>query len=255
MQIRRFHCEEIGPVGTQVSLDEGESLHALRVLRLEPGDRLQLLDGRGLVAEAELSPPPPGANPRKVRVAVCRILECRQMPPPSLSLALYVAPPRGKAFELVLREAVELGVAEIHPVLCDYGVARPEESPDGWRATLLAALKQSANPYLPHLESPLPLSEALATRPTGASGLFGASPGAEARALTAQTAHGMAPAPSADASRQEIWIGPEGGFSPAEEALLLTHGLKPVTLATCILRVETAVPALTGYLLGRRAHG
>ncbi len=257
MQIRRFHCEEIGPVNAQVTLDEGESLHALRVLRLEAGDRLQLLDGRGTVAEAELSPPPNGVNPRKVRVASCRIIERREAPPPAMALALYVAPPRGKAFETVLREAVELGVAEIHPVLCEYGVARPEEASDGWQATLLAAMKQSANPWLPRLFAPLPLAEALSARLQGAVGLFGASPGAEAHRLTA-SGHGdvaTQPAASEPAAIHELWVGPEGGFSPAEEGLLLAHGLRPVTLATCILRVETAVPALAGYLLGSLRHG
>jgi len=264
MQIRRFYAPEIGPEGSQVALDEGESQHALRVLRLEAGDCLQLLDGRGAIAEAELLPPPPGANPRKVRTAICRVRSVRCMTPPAHPLVLYVAPPRGKAFDLVLREAVELGVSEIHPVLCEYGVSRPEESSDGWRSTLLAAMKQSSNPFLPTLSEPVTLSRALASRcrsGAGKNAIFGASPGAEGRALAllggekegAAAAAGGENSPSdVDAlSCRSIWIGPEGGFSAAEEELLISNGISPVTLATCVLRVETAVPALVGYLLGR----
>lgn len=257
MQIRRFFCESIPETGDEVSLNEGESQHALRVLRLEAGDRLQLLDGRGRVAEAEMLPPPSNMNPRKVRTAVCRILESRVVPRPASQLVLYVAPPRGKAFDLVLREAVELGMAEIHPLLCDFGVSKPEDTPEGWRATLMAALKQSCNPYMPELSRMASLEDTLkARRPC--SGFFGASPGAEGRALAKMAVETDLERNGSDweTERRELWIGPEGGFSPAEEKVLLEAGLHPVTLGTSILRVETAVPALAGYVWGMEAsHG
>ncbi|MBQ7177881.1 MAG: RNA methyltransferase, partial [Victivallales bacterium] len=45
-----------------------------------------------------------------------------------------------------------------------------------------------------------------------------------------------------------LWIGPEGGFSPEEETALFAKNAVPITVGNWILRVETAVPALLGYM-------
>ena len=232
MQIRRFHCPELTPDLGEAVLPAGEAAHALRVLRLAPGDRLQLLNGHGLIAEAELLPPPNGArHPREAR---CRILSCRECPPPR-PLTLVVAPPRGKAFDLVLRAATELGFTAVQPVLSLRGVARPEECSSNWQETILAAMKQSINAWPPQVLAPQAFDALLDATPP-ATMLFGALPRDGAR-----------PRPDA-ASIQSIWVGPEGGFAPEEEEALLAHGAIPATIGPAVLRVETAVPALAGYL-------
>ena len=240
MQIRRFFLEEpLDVPGACLSLSAGESLHALRVLRLKAGDRLQLLNGRGEKAECVLVS---GGEGRSCREAVCRVLSCQRLAPPAVSPVLLVAPPRGKAFDLVLKASVELGFSAIQPILCSYGVSRPEELGGGWRETLVGALKQSGNPHLPALRPPLPFRQALQEH-GNPSALFGASPGAEATARRRLS-------PAAARGCQALWVGPEGGFSPEEEGELLQAGVLPVTLGSSILRVETAVPALMGCLLG-----
>lgn len=244
MQIRRFYVPALDADDGTVLLPEGESQHALRVLRLAPGDRLRLLNGRGLVAEAELLPQPDGA--RHPRQALCRIVESTLQPRSSTALTLCVAPPRGKAFDLVLKAATELGFAIIRPVLCRFGVARLDGISPGDQETLVAALKQSENPYLPQLFAPKEFAEVLGELlQDGAAGIFGASPAAEA------TPH--RPFSTAVARKvTAIWVGPEGGFAPEEEEALLSAGVIPVTIGDCTLRVETAVSALAGYLHGRR---
>ncbi len=237
MQIRRFFCPELSDE-CQIQLPDAESTHALRVLRLSAGARMQLLDGKGTIADAELLPPPAGQ--RNPKHACCQILERRTLPRPS-NLTLLVAPPRGKAFDLVLRAAVELGFAAIQPILCTYGVARPEGTSEGWNQTLIAAVKQSANPWLPVIKPPMEFADALAC-PEYRQAAFGASPAAEAT-----------PAQTVDANAvTALWVGPEGGFAPAEESALLSSGLRPITIGQCVLRVETAVPALAGYLAGAK---
>lgn len=220
-------------------LPPAEANHALRVLRLGKGDRLQLLNGRGLVAEAEIMDL---GDARRPKDAPCRILSRVEHPAPCPALTLYVAPPRGKAFDLVLKAACELGFVAIQPILCTYGVARPEETSDGWLETLISALKQSANPWMPVLRNPITFTEALGSA-TDAPGVFGASPAAEAtphQPLTPQSAR----------DTKILWVGPEGGFAQPEEEALLQAGAIPVTLGRCVLRVETAVPALAGCLYG-----
>lgn len=241
MQIRRFYVPELNSAERVVSLPEGESQHALRVLRLQPGDELLLLNGRGLTARAELLPPPEGV--RRPRQALCNVIDVQLFPQSEPALELCVAPPRGKAFELVLKAATELGFAVIQPILCRYGVARPDGAADSWQETLVAALKQSCNPWLPEVRAPREFATALAD---GVPGIFGASPAAEAtprQALAAETARRV----------RRIWVGPEGGFAPEEESALLAAGMGPVTIGAATLRVETAVPALAGYLWGRLA--
>ena len=96
MQIRRFYVPELNSAERVVSLPEGESQHALRVLRLQPGDELLLLNGRGLTARAELLPPPEGV--RRPRQALCNVIDVQLFPQSEPALELCVAPPRGKAF-------------------------------------------------------------------------------------------------------------------------------------------------------------
>jgi len=239
MQIRRFYTPELTPQDETILLPPAEANHALRVLRLGEGDRLQLLNGRGLVAEAEIMNL---GDARRPKDAPCRILSRTEHPAPCPDLTLYVAPPRGKAFDLVLKAACELGFTAIQPILCAYGVARPDEASDGWQETLVSALKQSANPWMPILRQPISFQAAL-NAANGLPGVFGASPAAEAtphQPLTPQRAQ----------ATQILWVGPEGGFAQAEEDALLQAGTIPVTLGRCVLRVETAVPALAGCLYG-----
>ena len=239
MQIRRFHTPDLTASSETLLLPPAEANHALRVLRLGKGDRLQLMNGRGIIADAEIMDL---GDSRRPKEAPCRILSLREITPPAHPLTLCVAPPRGKAFDLVLKAAVELGISAIQPILCEYGVARPEDASDSWQETLVAAMKQSSNPFLPLLLPPMEFSKALESS-SGVAGLFGASPAAEATAfqrLTPQTANSIA----------RVWVGPEGGFAPQEEEALLKAGAIPVTLGRCVLRVETAVPALLGCIYG-----
>lgn len=236
MQMRRFHLPAIPEVDSLVALPSEEARHAATVLRLRVGDCLILLDGAGTVAEAEVAELGGGRRPE----VVCRIGTRQTLPPPALRVRLYVAPPRGKTAGLVLRLATELGVWRITPVLCEYGVARPEGDKASWRAELVAACKQSGNAFVPELDAPVAFADALAQ---AGPGVFGAvprsgSPGEKDLPTTGDLG---------------LWIGPEGGFSAAEEEALHARGLVPVTVGRWILRVETAVPALLGYLAARGA--
>ncbi len=213
-------------------LSAEESRHALKVLRLQEKERVRLLDGKGTLAEAEMLPP-------EGRLARCRILSRTQQEAESPSWQLYVAPPRGRNFESLLRVAVEFGVSRVVPVLCRYAVARPEQSSDHWRAALISAAKQAINPRLPEVPAPQAFSLALAAAPQ--PGFVGA-PGGVGRPLREMV-------PALAACRQiAIWIGPEGGFSDFEMQALEAAGVQPITIGNHVLRIETAMPALLAYL-------
>ncbi|MDD4537543.1 MAG: RsmE family RNA methyltransferase [Lentisphaeria bacterium] len=242
--MRNFYCPDqpFTPDCT-VELPAAESTHALRVLRLQAGDRLQLLNGSGIRAEAELLPPTNAG--RRQQEAHCRIIAVEHCPEPAIALHLYIAPPRGKNMDAVLRTATELGVKRITPILCRYGVAKPENDKDSWQQTLIAACKQSGNPFQPAISPLQTFHDALAGH-DAAAGFFGAVP----RDNDQPIRPGERPAPHS----VSLWIGPEGGFSLEENEALHTAGLRALTIGPWILRVETAVPALLGALYGLLEH-
>ncbi len=231
-----YYVPKTFTIGETVRLSAEETAHALRVMRIEPGERLTLLNGQGGRATAVLLDDGPT---RKIREASCRIESTETVLRPQLSIILYVAPPRNKNMDTVLKSATELGVAKIVPVICRYAVSRPDASAiESWSQTLVTAMKQSGNPWLPELDAPQAFSEALTN--SDEDGFFGAVP---------QSDDLQASDFPYTPDRLSLWVGPEGGFSPEEEQALRKKGLLPLTIGPWILRVETAVTALIGSLL------
>ena len=241
MQIRRFIVAQFPSAGVECVLPPAEALHAGKVLRLGPGDRIDLLDGAGTRAEAVLTAPGAG---RRFEGMACRVTARQAVAAPALRIRLYLAPPRARLMGDAVRIATELGVRRLTPILCRYSVSRPDAAAAvGWEQDAEAAMKQSGNPFRPQIDPPRDLAAAL--RDAAEPGVFGAVPRAGAPEESAA---------AVGAGDVGLWVGPEGGFSEDEEAALAGHGLAPLSVGPWILRVETAVPALLGRLWGGRAH-
>lgn len=233
MSTHAFYCENLPLSGGTCVLSREEALHAVRVMRLGEGDAIRLLDGQGRTAEAVVE-----GLARRDTVVTCRVHNVSRAAVPRVRVRLYIAPPKGRNMETLIRSAVELGVWRVSPVLCAYSVSRPDGGKDGWRKVAVAACKQSGNPWLPTFDEPVPFSEALSE--SVECGFYGAVPRAGAA---------LPSLPSEEALRNgaALWVGPEGGFSD-KEAEALTSRAIPVTVGSHILRVETAVPALLAAL-------
>ncbi len=224
-----------------VELSEGEAYHARTVLRGGAGERIVLLDGRGGTALAEILA---GEGSRRRAPVACRILELIQHEPPRRRLHLYVAPPRPKQMSQLVRQATELGVYHIQPLLCDFSVSKPDEqAAEGWMDDAREACKQSGNPYLPQLAAPRKIAEVLSNSPS--KGYVGWVPGDGGAAVC------RPPDTEGDWS---LWIGPEGGFSPGEIAAIREKQLMPLALGPYTLRVETAVVAGLAWMHGARSE-
>lgn len=232
--MRNLFSDSIPAAGEQVALSGDEAAHAVRVLRLRTGDRLVLLDGQGHRADAAMTS---GSRDRRTRVQ-CEVLHVETAPPPKPRVRLCVAPPRApRQMAQIVRQATELGFWSIVPVIFERSVSRPAGSvPDHWRAEARAAVKQSGNCYAPLLGCPARFDEVIARSP--GAGIFGAVP----------SGHDVPPRVCVPGEDVDLWVGPEGGFSSAETKQLLQAGLVPVSVGRCILRVETAVTALGGWL-------
>lgn len=244
---------------SSATLRGSEAHHARNVLRLQPGDRIVVFDGQGREAAAEIS----GLAANSV------VLQIRQetvAPPLHSQIVLAQAVPKGKNMDLIVQKAVEIGAAEIFPLLSARTVVQLDAESIGqkqrkWQAVALEAAKQCGQNWLPRIHAPRSPNDFFSelasssvirvdsrsfsaleneTRPSGDDlRLIGSlQPGAKhlkkILADYAETHSGARPA------RVLILVGPEGDFTPAEIASARSHGCIPLTLGPIILRVETA---------------
>ena len=214
-----FWMDDLPEPDAVFRLPPEEELHLFRILRARPGETVRLLNGRGAVAEAEV-----------LAGRELRLRTSRTMPRPRPELVLACAAPRRQKLDTLLKQAVELGAAAIHLVHCDRSVAKPEGAPR-WPALLREACKQSGNAYLPGIAVHDSLDAALDAL-GGARLFFGAVTPPDA------------PFPPVPADGKIVFLaGPEGGFTPEEEARMTARGAVGISLGPWILRLETAAVA------------
>jgi 16S rRNA (uracil1498-N3)-methyltransferase len=185
-----------------------------------------------------------------------RVLERQRHSPPAWRVTLFQALPKGKLFDAIVQKATELGASRIVPVRTErvvphFDAARGESRAEHWQAVAIEAMKQCGNPWLPAVEAPATLDEALRLPERGALSLVGAlHPEARHPREWFQEFAARERRPPASIG---VWIGPEGDFSPEELAALRTAGARPVSLGPRVLRVETAAVsalAVVNYELG-----
>ncbi len=209
-----------------------EAHHARSVLRLQPGDRAVAFDGAGREATVTIT----ALDSNSVHF---RILQETATAPLRCRITLAQAIPKGKNMDLIVQKAVEIGAAEIFPLLSARTVVQLDSESAAqkqvkWQQVAIEAAKQCGQNWLPQVHSPRSPAEFLEGAGKFDLRLIGSlQPGA--RHLKAF----LAEAPARPASVL-MMIGPEGDFTPAEIALARSHGCAPLTLGPIILRVETA---------------
>lgn len=237
-RLRRLFVNMLPADGGDVSLPQ-ESIEHVHVLRLEPGATIELFDGRGNEAAAEV-----------VRVSrrevVCVAMASRIAPARAAEVQLIVCLPKAAKLETVVRMTTELGVAGLHLAASERSV--PKLASDSGKLERLRrvareACAQSGQARAPDLHGPCSLEQAIAAAPSGAL-KFAFWEGAEA------------PVPAAVSGSYDgrpIWavVGPEGGLSEAEAAMLDRAGYALSSLGTHILRAETACVVIAALLLDR----
>lgn len=238
--MHRFFAPSLDPGTIRIDLDEGESRHAVQVLRLLPGDTVELLDGAGRIAEGILEE----STRRSARIRVVRISDTARAPIP---VHLCVALLKGRGLDLVLEKCVELGATGLSWIDAAHCVSRlvPDEIPRkqaAWRQSLIEAAKQSRNPWLPELRGPLALPRILdgIRTPDDLTLLASLRPGSRpvSRVLEERGASGN------PVRAFHLLVGPEGDFTEAEEARIVSAGGIRVSLGPTILRAETAALAM-----------
>jgi 16S rRNA (uracil1498-N3)-methyltransferase len=218
------------------TLDEAETGHAAVVLRLRPGDRLQLTDGNGCRAVGTFE----CIDKKEIKVRIERRTYVERHRP---DVTLFVGLPDRDAFERILLDATALGVFRIVPVEavhCGGGWwKRWEKHLPRLRRVMITALKQSVSCFLPEIAAPCTTAEAIAM----AEGfvMVGDREGIPVNTIL----------PSNPAMPVSCFIGPPGGFSEKERRLFDRESSRRVRIAPARLRTELAATALCAQVIGR----
>lgn len=220
--MHRFFYENLSSVFPDdvVSLDRGEAAHLFKILRARPGEHVGLLDGAGREAEAEI------LQDKKLEVKAVRTI-----PVPEKRIHLFLTPPRRQKMDQALRQLTELGVWSITPVTGERSVVQLDCTPDRWREILRESCKQSGNPFLPCVNPPASVEASVRIASSLCRSVFYGDP------------HETAERGMELTGDIGLFIGPEGGFSPAELELMRAAGFHPLRIGNWILRVETAAAA------------
>jgi len=219
-----------------LSLSGGEAHHARDVLRMKRGDRAVLFNGRGREITAEVVDlTRDEIRLRKLHESETRPLRCR--------ITLGQAIPKGKNMDLIVQKAVEIGAAEIAPLISERTIVdldqkEAEQKCEKWRQVAIEAAKQCGQNWLPQLHAPRKLKDFFSRSENFDLRLIGSlQPDAiHLKKILSDYAEQHQDRPK----RILMMVGPEGDFTPAELALAKTHGCRPITLGPIILRVETA---------------
>ena len=221
--LHRFHQPD-PPAGPLVNLSPDEAHHALRVLRVRPGDGVELFDGRGNAWSATV------AQTTRTDVTV-EITGGNFTPRPAPELVLAQAwLHRESVMDDLIREVTVLGVAGI----CFFRAAHSEKVPKSsskWNRLMVEACKQCGRRWLPEITIQPSLAAARATFPA-------------ARWVVAAMEGPHVPLSAVEGGETVVYaVGPEGDFSPAELSALREGGALCVSLGDYTLRSEAAAMA------------
>lgn len=210
--------------GPTAELNEEESHHALKVLRLKIADRIRLTDGKGAFYEAEII----ATTGKKLLLS---ILSKEEQMLPTARLHIAIAPTKNiERTEFFIEKATEMGIAEISLLLCNRSERRNVRI-DRLEKVMVSAAKQSVKAYMPKLNDLLPFEKFLQqSNPYQAKYLAYCGEGDKKEiSTTIQPKQNLL-----------VLIGPEGDFTPAEVAQAQQAGFGLVTLGNARLRTETA---------------
>jgi 16S rRNA (uracil1498-N3)-methyltransferase len=229
VQIHRVYETEAFRPGDRALLSAENGRIVRSVLRMQKGDSLVLLNGRGGVAQAELLE----VGNKRVAAVVRTVEEVQPIQP---SIVLLLALPKGEKAAWVIQKGVELGISKFLFFESAHSVAKCRNGHcHRWTKIAIEALRQSGNPYAPEIHDPVSMDQVLQESKT------------EDLKIVLDEAEKTHSLPSrlggAKPRSVVLAIGPEGGWSPDERSRLGAAGFLPTTLGQYVLRTETAAIA------------
>lgn len=236
MRTIRTYIDTPLAVGRQVDLGEQASAHLVRVLRRQVGDSVVLFNGDGHDYRAHL------VSVAK-KAAVAEVVECTRVECESpLAITLVQALARGEKMDWILQKSTELGVAAIAPVVSErtevrLGAERTGRRMAHWQGVVASACEQSGRARLPMLLEPRELAQHAAR-----------AAGSDIVKLALDPDGEMCLSELPECVAMELVVGPEGGLSERDLAMLRAAGYRGLRLGPRVLRTETAGPAAIAAL-------
>ena len=226
-KIRAFSPMKLSEGEDELLLGEEESHHLGKVLRIQSGSMVEILDGRGSLAEGEVTK----VDRKATRV---RISKRKFVPPPNPFIRIGVAMTKANRGEELIRPLTEMGVGGIIPLFTERTEVRISTDKvmgklAKWEKLAVEACKQSGNPWLPEIEAPIKFGE---LSPKKEQACFIAS-------LRSRSGKSL-PTLESPTSEFLLFIGPEGGWTEREEEIASDKGAVPFSLGPNVLRSETA---------------
>jgi 16S rRNA (uracil1498-N3)-methyltransferase len=211
--------------GDSYTLDETESKHCIKVLRMLKGESVNLIDGRGNLYEGKINKP----DPSKCEIIITRVIEDFEKRDYYLHIA--ISPLKNpERFELFVEKSVEIGIDEITPLICDRTEKKSIKN-ERVERVIISAMKQSLKARKTILNEPVLLHEFIKKEQQGKRMIAHCNSDFEKKSI-------------ADIySKKEnaiIIIGPEGDFSPDEISMSEKYGFDAIHLGASRLRTETA---------------
>ncbi len=205
------------------SLDEEESRHCVKVLRRNPGDRIQVTDGKGFFYTAIIT----NADSRRCSFSIDTKSPA---PPRPYFLHIAISPTKNAdRIEWFVEKCVEIGIDRISLVECKH-TERAFLKSERLKKIALSAMKQSVKANLPQIDEVVSFKSFIETTK-------------EASRFIAYVDHSnpvLLKDAAGDAKESVILIGPEGDFDLEELALAISNGFQKVSLGPSRLRTETA---------------
>lgn len=233
MSMPTFYLEQGFSEDSLITLSGKEAWHALGVRRLDIGDPIRLIDGKGNVALARVDSLE-GRNKASLRVTIVDHISPQE---PNIILATAIA--KGDRQSTLLDMATQLGISAWQPLQCHRSVSKlGKNSYERWQRICLEACKQSGAAWLPELlpvEKPEEVAKAAC---------------AEGREVLLAHPDGEITDAASNTDKLLI-VGPEGGFTDEEVKRIVVAGARKISLGQNILRIETAaVSLLAKFRLG-----
>jgi len=218
--------------GEVIELRGAEAHHLGNVRRVKVGEQVELFDGAGKIVIGRVSK----INKATARIEVLERLE-KERAETEVIVACALA--KGSRWDWLIEKCVELGATQIWPLLFERSVVKGSGEAGQlakWNRRALEAAKQCGRAYLPKIAQPRALEKVLADTNDNYLGVVGTGNESAKPILVVLE--------KAEPKRVALLVGPEGGLTEQEQALVQASGYEPVYLGENTLRVETAAAGL-----------
>jgi 16S rRNA (uracil1498-N3)-methyltransferase len=219
-----FYAPDI--YGSTYTLNETESKHCVKALRMTAGVPVKLIDGKGNLYDGVISDP----NPKRCVIAITKVSENFEKRDYKLHIAISPLK-NSERFEWFVEKSVEIGINEITPLIC-HRTEKQSIKAERIEKIIISAMKQSLKTVNTVLNLPRSFNEFISAQSDSVKMIAHCNELFNNRVSISQVCK--------KDDDTVILIGPEGDFTDSEINAATQHNFLPISLGKSRLRTETA---------------